>query len=151
VVRKKYSDEYKNAVIGRYLRGDITQKALAENVGISVPTLSKWLKTTKWSQENLKTKRQTLWEDSQRPWKIVQGVHQGGTDKKKRYWVVPMELRERKLRVGDEAVVYTKQGLGRIKITWVTNSQDRWLRYLDKHGRPQKIEVREKVVLFYDD
>ncbi|MDG6155568.1 hypothetical protein NF716_04240 [Lactococcus formosensis] len=48
--------------------------------------------------------------------KIIQAVHVNGTDKNKRYWKVPDHLKNIKLKKGQEAVVQTEKGLGRVHI-----------------------------------
>ncbi|MFK4878543.1 hypothetical protein ACI1UB_05815 [Lactococcus petauri] len=82
--------------------------------------------------------------------KIIQAVHVNGTDKNKRYWKVPDHLKDIKLKKGQEAVVQTEKGLGRVRITHVTNSKDGCIYYTHEDGKRLRIEVTQEVVMFYE-
>lgn len=82
--------------------------------------------------------------------KIIQAVHVNGTDKNKRYWKVPDHLKDIKLKKGQEAVVHTENGLGRVRITHVTNSKDGYIYYRREGGKRLRIEVTQEVVMFYE-
>lgn len=75
--------------------------------------------------------------------KIIQAVHVNGTDKNKRYWKVPDHLKDIKLKKGQEAVVHTENGLGRVRITHVTNSKDGYIYYIREDGKRLRTEVTQ--------
>lgn len=85
-------------------------------------------------------------------WKmrIIKAVHVNGTDKKKRYWKVPDQYLNRHIKIGDEAVVQTENGLGRVRVVAVSKSRDGYVYW--KNGELRgKTAVYQDVVMFYDN
>ncbi|MCL2113284.1 MAG: hypothetical protein FWH31_04970 [Streptococcaceae bacterium] len=73
--------------------------------------------------------------------KIIQGVHVNGTDRKKRYWIVPEKLEHIKVHEGMQAIVNTQNGYGRIRITKARGSKDNTMRW---HGG--KVIVTQEII-----
>ncbi|USI64512.1 hypothetical protein LMK05_06600 [Lactococcus petauri] len=70
-----------------------------------------------------------------------------GTDKNKRYWKVLNHLKDIKLKKGQEAVVQTENGLGRVRISHVTNSKDGYIYYIRGDGKRLRTEVTQEYVI----
>ncbi|WP_285007265.1 hypothetical protein [Lactococcus garvieae] len=61
-----------------------------------------------------------------------------------------IQIKDVKLKKGQEAVVHTENGLGRVRITHVTNSKDGYIYYTREGGKRLRTEVTQEVVMFYE-
>lgn len=73
--------------------------------------------------------------------RIIQGIHINGTDKKKRYWKVPVRLESLRIKKGDEVIVKTPEDFSRVKVTKVISTKNDVIKW--KGGQ---LQVRQEIL-----